>query len=84
MNGLRNVLIYNNNGEYTAVYMLNMVSTGLFAARGISACEDTSSYLNVIPGDHLGKRIKFDQLPTQYQKLILHDLVNEEDICVNK
>jgi hypothetical protein len=78
-----NIRIYDNGGKtidrYTVVYMDEPEhKPNTFNARGMSehpfhpqgfGCSCTA-----MPGRHLGKRIKFEQLPTDCQKLIKQDL----------
>ncbi|MBX3018002.1 MAG: hypothetical protein KF767_08940 [Bdellovibrionaceae bacterium] len=87
MNSLKNVRIYDNGGKtfdrYTAVYMDQPeYQPGTFAARGMSTnpfspqgfgCSCVAS-----PGRHLGKRIKFEELPPDCQRLVLQDISTEE------
>lgn len=81
-NKLKQVRIYDNGGKtldrFTAVYMDQKEYNGNFSARGM--CESPFSPQGfgcscvAKPGRHLGKRIKFAQLPKDCQKLILQDL----------
>lgn len=74
--------IYDNGGKtfdcYTAVYMQQPERGGLFECRGMSANpfhpQGFGQYCTATPGRHLGKRIPFDALPLDCQKLILRDL----------
>lgn len=83
---MKNVKIYDNGGKtldrYTAVYMDQPErQPNTFAARGM--CESPFSpqgfgqYCMATPGRHLGKRIKFEQLPIDCRKLILQDLKSD-------
>jgi hypothetical protein len=79
---MKNVRIYDNGGKtldrYTAVYTDMPEANGLFSARGM--CSNPFSpqgigcFTSASPGRHLGKRIKFEELPEQCKKLILSDL----------
>lgn len=82
-NLLKQVRIYDNGGKtwdrYTAVFMmLPEYKAGEYAAVGMS--EDPfygfGQHCTAVPGRHLGKRIKFEQLPVDCQRLILQDLVD--------
>jgi len=74
--------IYDNGGKtldrYTVVYMFEVERPGLYGARGM--CSHPTSpqgfgcYTSAMPGRHLGKRISFDKLPIDCQKLVLADL----------
>lgn len=79
------IRIYDNGGEtidrYTVVYMDEPErSHGNFAARAMS--EDPfhplgfGQWCSATPGPHLGRRIKFEDLPTDCQKLVLQDVGN--------
>lgn len=83
---MKNVKIYDNGGEtfdrYTAVYMQHPEKQkGTFACRGMSEnpfhFQGFGQMCVAMPGKHLGKRIKFEQLPINCQKLILQDLTVE-------
>jgi hypothetical protein len=87
---LRDVRIYDNGGKtidrYTAVYMnLPERKPGEFSAVGM--CERPFSpqgfgqHCTAMAGRHLGKRIKFEALPNDCQKLIEQDIadVNAKD-----
>lgn len=75
---------YDNGGKtidrYTVIYMEypENWSPGCFDARGMSATPTSPDgfgcYTSAKPGRHLGKRIKFEQLPIQCQLLVLEDL----------
>ena len=79
---MKNVRIYDNGGKtadrFTAVYMNQPEGRGLFGARGM--CErpfhpqGIGMYIAAAPGRHLGKRITFEQLPTDCQKAVRQDL----------
>ena len=79
---LTKVRIYDNGGEtldrYTAVYLDEPeYQPGTFASRGMSEQpfhpQGFGQCCIAMPGKHLGKRIKFEQLPKDCQKLILQD-----------
>jgi hypothetical protein len=83
MNKLKQIKIYDNNGKtldrYTAVYMFspeNQANT--YSARAMSERpfhpQGFGQYCTAMPGRHLGKRIKFLDLPSDCQKLILQDI----------
>lgn len=83
MEALKNVRIYDNGGKtidrYTAVYMNQPENRpNTYAAVGMSAKpfhpQGFGMHCTAMPGRHLGKRIKFEQLPADCQKLILQDL----------
>lgn len=83
---LSKVRIYDNQGEsfdqYTAVYMdLPESREGCYAARAMSVNpfhpQGFGQYCTAMPGKHLGRRIRFDQLPVKCQKLIIQDLEGE-------
>lgn len=80
---MKNLKIYDNGGEtldrYTAVYMDQPeYQPGTFYARGMSENpfhpQGFGQGCIAMPGRHLGKKIKFEQLPKDCQKLILQDL----------
>lgn len=87
MTKLNQVRIYDNNGKtldrYTAVYMFAPESwqPGCYDARGMSTypCspQGIGCFTSAMPGRHLGKRIKFEKLPIDCQKLVLSDLKDE-------
>ncbi len=78
---LRHVRCYDNGGKtadrYTAVYMDVDEGRGLYGARGMSEHpshpQGVGMYCTAMPGRHLGKRIAFDQLPPDCQRLVLAD-----------
>lgn len=83
---MKNVRIYDNGGKtldrYTAVYMDQPeYRQGTYAARGMSthpfSPQGFGCFTSAKPGRHLGKRIKFEELPKDCQKLVLQDLGNE-------
>jgi hypothetical protein len=79
---MKNVWIYDNGGKtfdrYTAVYLLEREGPNLYGARGMSEHPfhplGFGMYCSAMPGRHLGKRIKFEQLPPDCQRLVLSDL----------
>lgn len=80
---LENVRIYDNGGRtfdrYTAVYMDSPEKMpGLYECLGMSAnpFEGFGMHCTASPGRHLGKRIKFEQLPPDCQKAIMQDLIH--------
>lgn len=82
-NLLKKVRIYDNGGEtldrYTAVYMmLPEHRADTYSAVGMSerpfSPQGFGQHCTAMPGRHLGKRIKFTDLPADCQKLILQDL----------
>lgn len=74
--------IYDNNGKtidrYTAVYMDRPLFDGCYASAAMSDKpfhpQGIGQHGPSTPGRHLGKRIKFEQLPKDCQKLVLQDL----------
>jgi hypothetical protein len=80
---LKKVRIYDNQGEtfdqFTAVFMmLPERQAGMFSAVGMSehpfSPQGFGQHCPAMPGKHLGKQIKFQELPKDCQKLILQDL----------
>lgn len=79
---MNHVKIYDNGGKsfdrYTAVYMQFPEGRGLYAARGMSERpyhpQGFGQYCTAMPGRHLGRRIAFDALPPDCQRLVLSDL----------
>lgn len=80
---MKNVKIYDNGGKtfdrYTAVYISQPESqAGLYDARGMSEFpfhpQGFGQFCSAMPGKHLGKRIKFEELPADCQKLVKQDL----------
>jgi len=79
---MNNVRIYDNGGKtfdrFTAVYMAHPENNGLFAARGMSENpfhpQGFGQFCSAMPGRHLGKRIAFEALPVDCQRLIDSDL----------
>lgn len=82
---MKNVKVYDNGGKtydrYTAVYLDHPESSGLYGARGMSKHpfhpQGFGMHCSAAPGKHLGKRIKFEELPADCQKLVLQDLKDE-------
>ena len=76
-----NVRIYDNGGEsfdrYTAVYLNESAGNGMFNARGMSANpnhpQGFGQLTSAMDGEHLGKRIEFDELPIDCQNLVKSD-----------
>jgi hypothetical protein len=80
---LEQVRIYDSGDKfldrYTAVYMmLPERGTNEFSAVGMSehpfSPQGFGQHITAVPGKHLGRRISFEQLPTDCQKMILNDL----------
>ena len=81
---MKNVRIYDNGGKtcdrYTAVYMNCPTdhNRAYFDARGMDARpfhpQGFGQFTIACPGKHLGKRIKFEDLPADCQKLIQEDM----------
>lgn len=85
MNKLKKVKIYDNGGKtwdrYTAVYLDEpQNSFNIFAARAMSSKpfspQGFGQYCTATPGRHLGKLVKFEDLPQDCQKLIMQDLAD--------
>jgi hypothetical protein len=84
---LKKVRIYDSGDShldrYTAVYMDQPEGDGLFSGRGMS--EDPfhpqgfGQMTTAMPGRHLGKRMKFEDLSKPCQRLIAQDLQDEEE-----
>jgi hypothetical protein len=79
---MKNVRIYDRGEKafdrYTAVYMDEPEAHGLYGARGMSENpfhpQGFGMYCAAMPGRHLGKRIKFEELPLKCQCVVLADL----------
>ena len=80
---MKNVRIYDNGGEtldrFTAVYMSEPEAhPGTFAARGMSerprSPQGFGQFCIAAPGQHLGRRIRFEDLPAECQSVIRSDL----------
>ena len=79
---MQNIRIYDNGGKtvdrYTVVYMNIQEGPGLYGCRGMSEHpfhpQGFGMYGSAMPGRHLGKRIAFEQLPQDCQKLVEQDL----------
>lgn len=79
---LRDVRIYDNGGEtldrYTAVYMNLPEHNNQFSAVGMSenpfSPQGFGQHCTATVGRHLGKRIKFNDLPKDCQRLIQQDI----------
>lgn len=83
LKAMKNVRFYDNGGKtadrYTAVYMgYPERQPGVYAARGMSENpfhpQGFGQFTSAMPGRHLGKRIKFSQLPKDCQALVTQDL----------
>lgn len=78
---MKNIRIYDNGGKtfdrFTVVYLNEPEGLGLYGARGMSENpfhpQGFGQYCTAAPGRHLGKRIKFDQLPIDCQRLVAQD-----------
>ena len=83
---MNNIRVY-DSGEnfldrYTVLYLDRPeYKAGTFSARGMSENpfhpQGFGQYCIAAPGKHLGKRIKFEELPSDCQKLVLQDLKDE-------
>lgn len=78
---MKNIKIYDNNGKtwdrYTVIFMNEPeFQNNTYAALGMSTDPFTGfgQHCTATPGRHLGKRIKFRDLPEDCQKLVLQDL----------
>jgi hypothetical protein len=80
---MKNIRIYDNGGKtfdrYTVVFMDQPEpQPGTFAALGMSHNpfwpQGFCQHCSAMPGRHLGKRIKFEDLPEDCQKLVKQDL----------
>lgn len=78
-----NIRCYDNGGKsadrYTVVYMDEPERTpNLYAARGMNAepfhPQGIGMCCTAMPGRHLGRRIAFEELPADCQKLVRQDL----------
>jgi len=73
-----NMRIYDNGGKtfdrYTVVFMDNEESKGLYYAVGMSAHPFApggfGQHTSAAPGRHLGKRLNFEKLPADCQKMV--------------
>lgn len=78
---------YDNGGKtldrYTVVYMFEPESNGTYGARSMCAHPTSPQvigcYTSASPGRHLGRRIKFNELPIECRKLVLSDLQDETE-----
>lgn len=78
----KNIRIYDNGGRsydrYTVIYMDMPEQPGSFTSIGMS--EDPfhptgfGQHGPAMPGRHLGKRIKWDELPEACQRAVMQDL----------
>ena len=81
-----NIRIYDNGGEtfdrYTVIYMDTPEGRGLYGARGMSERpfhpQGFGMYCTAAPGRHLGRRIAFEALPQDCQRLVISDLTTTE------
>lgn len=80
------VRIYDNGGKtldrYTAVFMsLERERDGTYQCRAMSEhpFHGFGMWCSAVPGRHLGKRITFDQLPPDCQRLLVQDLDSIRD-----
>jgi len=79
---MKNVRIYDNGGKsadrYTAVYMTMPEGRGLYGARAMNDMpfhpQGIGMFVSASVGRHLGKRISFEALPVDCQRLIRFDL----------
>jgi len=82
---MKNVRIYDNGGrtfdQFTVVYMnspAHWQHDGIFQCLGMSEHpthpQGFGQHGTATPGRHLGKMIKFEQLPVDCQNLVLYDL----------
>ena len=80
---MENVRIYDNGGKtadrYTAVYMDSPErAAGMFQCVGMSENpfhpQGFGQHSSAMPGKHLGKRIAFEALPKDCQRLVMRDL----------
>jgi len=75
--------IYDNGGKtfdrYTAVYLWDRERSGVYGCRGMSEHpyhpQGFGQFSSAEPGRHLGKRIKYGDLPPDCQRLVLGDLI---------
>lgn len=87
----KNLKIYDNGGKtfdrYTAVYLNQPEANHCFSARGMSenptSPQGFGCWTTAQLGRHLGKLIKFNQLPSECQRLVLEDLEIEHDSSPN-
>lgn len=83
---MKNIKIYDNGGKtfdrYTVIYLdLKTTRAGLYEARAMSAnpysplgfCQMTTA----AAGRHLGKKIQFSYLPSDCQKVVANDTVED-------
>jgi hypothetical protein len=77
-----NIRCYDNGGKtfdrYTVIYMDERERDGTYGARGMSANpfhpQGFGQYCSAMLGRHLGKRIAFDALPSDCQRLVMMDM----------
>ena len=86
--GIMNIKCYDNGGEtvdrYTVVYLdYPEKEPATFSAVGMSGQpfhpQGFGQHCAAMPGKHLGKRIKFSDLPKDCQTLVKSDLVLEKN-----
>jgi len=84
MNKPQSIRVYDNGGatadRYTVIYMDQPErQAGTFACLGMSAApfhpQGFGQHSSAMPGSHLGKRIKFEDLPVDCQNAVFRDLV---------
>lgn len=79
---MKNIKIYDNNGKtfdrYTVIYLNEPEQNGYYGARGMSENpfhpQGFGQCCSAMPGKHLGKCIKFEDLPADCQQLVKNDL----------
>lgn len=79
---MKDVRVYDNGGKtadrYTAVYLSMREGSGLYGARAMNETpfhpQGIGMFVSAALGRHLGKRIAFEALPVDCQKLIRSDL----------
>jgi hypothetical protein len=80
----KNVRVYDNGGEtadrYTVVYMGMPEGQGSYGARGMDAHpfhpQGIGMWVSAMPGRHLGKRIRLEDLPADCQRVVHLDLAD--------
>jgi len=81
-----NIKVYDNGGEsldrYSVIYLDDVEGNGLYGCRAMNAYpfhpQGIGMYCMAKIGKHLGKEIKFEQLPEDCQKVVKQDLELEE------
>lgn len=79
---MKNLRIYDNGGKtfdrYTVVFMNQEEYKGMYSALGMSRepfhPQGFGQHCSAMPGRHLGKRIKFNQLPEDCKRCVLQSL----------